>query len=78
MTIKATIQAVAEPTKTGTQLTASGEVIKSNIFLSPAPKIIGIDSKNENRADSILVNPRIIPPPIVAPDRENPGIRAKT
>ncbi len=41
-----------------------------------APKIIGVDNKNENLAAPSLVNPLSNPVVIVIPDRETPGIIA--
>ncbi len=38
--------------------------------------MIGVASRNENRAASSLLNPTSSPPPIVAPERLNPGISA--
>ena len=39
----------------------------------PAPITIGIESKNENLAASLLSNPKRIPPEIVEPDLDMPG-----
>ena len=41
-----------------------------------APKIIGVDNKNENRTAPSLVNPANNPVVIVIPERETPGIIA--
>ena len=45
----------------------SGRVIRA------APKIAGIESRNENRAEASRPRPRAMPPAIVAPEREMPG-----
>src|SRR5678816_4131186 len=42
----------------------------------PAPAIAGIDSRNENRAASLRVNPSSSAMQIVAPDRDTPGTSA--
>ena len=47
-------------------------------FKALAPNIMGIDKKKENSAAINLEVPRIIPPRIVAPDLEVPGIKDKT
>lgn len=44
---------------------------------SVAPKIAGIDSKNENLAASSLLSPTNKAPTIVDPDLEIPGAMAK-
>ena len=44
--------------------------------MMPAAKIIGIDSKKENRAAAFRVNPKAKPAVIVTPEREVPGISA--
>mgnify|MGYP004339963069 FL=1 len=49
---------------------------KSIAVISPAPKIIGIASKNENFAASLGFKPSNVPIVIVMPDREIPGIIA--
>ena len=41
-----------------------------------APKIMGVDNKNENRTAPSLVNPVNNPAVIVIPERETPGIIA--
>ena len=42
-----------------------------------APKIIGVDNKNENLAAPCLVSPFNSPVVIVIPERETPGTIAK-
>jgi len=60
------------------------EVIPDEFEITPgsltmaAPKMIGVDSKNENRADPALVIPMSNPVVIVMPERETPGIMART
>jgi len=41
-----------------------------------APKIIGVDIKNEKRVAASLVNPISNPDVIVIPERDTPGIIA--
>ena len=49
-----------------------------NIFKRLAPNITGIAKKNVNSADTVRDAPSNIPPRIVAPEREVPGINANT
>ncbi len=42
-----------------------------------APKIIGVDSKNENLAAPSLLRPISSPVVIVTPERETPGMIAR-
>lgn len=76
MTIIATIKAIVAPTIIGPQITSSVCPIKSSDFFIPTPKIIGIAKRKEKREASVRDSPRIIPPAIVAPERETPGKRA--
>ena len=48
------------------------------IFNKLAPNITGIPKKNENSAATVLEHPSKIPPRIVAPDLDVPGINANT
>ena len=48
------------------------------IFKPLAPNIVGIPKKNENSAATYRDAPIKIPPKIVAPDLEVPGIKAST
>lgn len=48
------------------------------IFNKLAPNIVGIPKKNENSAEIKRDAPSKIPPKIVAPEREVPGIKAST
>ena len=50
--------------------------LSSRIFFAPDPRIIGKESRKANRAAFSRVRPSSIPPEIVAPDREVPGISA--
>ena len=50
--------------------------IKSFSFNSPAPKIIGIDNKNEKRAAASRVSPVNNAAVMVIPERDVPGINA--
>jgi hypothetical protein len=45
-------------------------------FTMVAPKIIGVDIKNEKRVAASLVNPISNPDVIVIPERDTPGIIA--
>ena len=47
-------------------------------FKSEAPNITGIARKNVNSAETYLDAPKIIPPRIVAPERDVPGTSANT
>ena len=49
-----------------------------NIFSKLAPSITGIARKNVNSVATNLDAPNKIPPTIVAPEREVPGIKAST
>ena len=48
--------------------------IRSLVLSVPAPRIMGIDSKNENLAAASRVKPSISAAVIVIPEREVPGI----
>ena len=48
------------------------------IFNKLAPNITGIPKKNENSAATVLEHPSKIPPRIVAPDLDVPGINDNT
>lgn len=48
------------------------------IFKRLAPNMTGIPRKNENSADTVLEHPIRIPPTMVAPERDVPGIRDNT
>ena len=52
--------------------------IRPGSLTMAAPKMIGVDSRNENRAAPALVNPMNIPVVIVIPEREPPGTMART
>lgn len=47
-------------------------------FNKLAPNIVGIAKKNENSVETKREAPKSIAPRIVAPEREVPGIKAKT
>ena len=61
----------------GSRVAGSGTLDKSTMAANPATSIIGIDIKNENRADNGRSKSRVMPPAIVAPEREIPGNKAK-
>lgn len=48
------------------------------IFSKLAPNIVGIPKKNENSADTKREPPIKMAPRIVAPERDVPGIKART
>ena len=74
-----TIPAVTKPTNnTGKKLERFGREVKSEILITPAPIMTGIESKNENFAASSRFNFLKIPPAIVDPDRDKPGKIANT
>ena len=66
-----------KPTASGVVPTASKAPAESITLKSPAPTTIGMERRNENLAAFSLLKPRSIPPEIVAPERENPGKRAR-
>ena len=49
-----------------------------NAFKKLAPNIVGIPRKKENSEANVLDAPKIIPPKIVEPDLEVPGINEST
>lgn len=49
-----------------------------SIFKQEAPNIIGIAIKNENSAAATRETPESIPPNMVDPERDVPGIKDKT
>jgi len=53
------------------------EMIPGSLTMA-APKMIGVDSKNENLTAPSLVNPINSPVVMVIPERETPGIIAST
>ena len=56
-------------------------LIEFTIFLAsniPADKMTGTEIKKENLIDCSLLSPEISPPVIVMPERDAPGIKAKT
>ncbi len=66
--------AVATPTKNGV---VKSPAVKCLNFKMQAPAMIGIDRKNENRAEDCRSYPSINATEIVVPALENPGITAK-
>ncbi len=55
---------------------AEGSEITPGSLTMAAPKMMGVDSKNENRAVPSLVSPINSPVVIVMPERETPGMIA--
>jgi hypothetical protein len=51
-------------------------VVISLNFNATAPKIMGAEIRNENRAAASRLNLRPMPPAIVTPERDTPGIMA--
>ena len=51
-------------------------IMNFSIFKSDAPSIMGIAIKNENSALALRLTPESIPPIMVEPDLDVPGIRA--
>ena len=61
----------------GTQLILLGKLIRSKNASVAAPKIAGIEIKNDNRVASVRENPISSAAVIVTPLREVPGISAR-
>ena len=81
ITISDTTKETAIPIKSSTS--SKGDAVNpARINLSTlskdAPSITGIARKKENSADAVRDTPVSIPPSIVAPEREVPGISDKT
>ena len=51
-------------------------LVRWRSFSKPAPTIIGVDNRKENRAASSRVSPKKSPLAMVMPERETPGIIA--
>ena len=64
------------PVAIRSQATGSDVSSRSFVFKSAAPKIIGIESKNENFAATRRDKPSQSPAVKVIPEREVPGINA--
>ena len=56
---------------------SSGLDATKGSFTRAAPKMIGVDSRKENRAAPSRVSPRTSPVEMVIPDRETPGMIAR-
>ena len=63
---------LAAPTPPGARRAARS----SYSSLTPAPKTLGSDKRNENRAADSRVIPENSPPVIVVPERDAPGTSA--
>ena len=70
------IQDTDMPTIKSIVMTEGFEIIWGSLSTA-APKIIGVDSKKENRAAPSRVSPIINPVVMVIPERETPGITAR-
>ena len=70
-----TTAAVTAPTITGISISAvTPSAKRSGSSVTHAPRIAGMDIKNENLTASSREKPNILPPVIVEPEREIPGI----
>ena len=69
------IQATSIPIAKFTDITEESEITCGNLTRA-APKIMGVDNKNENLAAPSLVIPPNNPVVIVIPERETPGMIA--
>ncbi len=78
--MNAEIKAATNPTKSvganSAKLNAWDEFVIFNNSYAVAPPITGIAKKKENSVATALGNPKSIPPIMVAPEREVPGINA--
>ena len=54
------------------------DAMNFTIFKRDAPSIMGIAIKNENSAAAARLTPNSIPPMIVEPERDVPGIKEST
>ena len=61
----------------GIQLIVLGKLIRSKNFSVAAPRIAGIEIKNDNRVASVRENPISSAAVMVTPLREVPGISAR-
>jgi len=68
-------QETAIPIVKSTVITDGFEITPGNLTMA-APKMMGVDSKNENLAAPSLVSPISSPVLIVTPERETPGMIA--
>ncbi len=71
------IHETAVPTRKLTVIPDEFEITPGSLTMA-APKMMGVDSKNENRAAPSLVIPMNSPVVIVMPERDTPGIMART
>jgi hypothetical protein len=69
------IQETAIPIIKSTVIAEGSEIRPGNLTMA-APKMIGVDSKNENLAAPSLFKPMSSPVVIVIPERETPGMIA--
>ena len=70
------VQETSMPIAKFTVITDEFEITSGSLTMA-APKIMGVDSKNENLAAPSLVTPISSPVVIVIPERETPGTIAK-
>ncbi len=77
MLTKPAIQETAVPIIKSKLIPDECEITPGNLTMA-APKMMGVDSKNENFAAPALVNPMSSPVVIVIPERETPGTMART
>ena len=75
---KATMNATAQPNSSMVMLCVvaheASSFRRSSKSSSVAPAIVGTARKNENSAERFLVRPCVLPPTIVAIERDTPGI----
>ena len=77
--MNAEMKAVMKPTtmaKLNSPVMATGFFQSFNSSYAVAPPITGIAKKKENSVATVLGKPNNIPPIMVAPEREVPGIKA--
>lgn len=75
---KAKIAEIEKPINKLIKLRTSNEAMLSIIKKTKAPKIVGMLSKNANFDESFKFKPISSAAVIAVPDREAPGINAKT
>jgi hypothetical protein len=71
------MQETSIPIPKFTVITEEFEITPGSLTIA-APKIIGVESKNENLAAPSLFTPMSSPVVIVIPERETPGMIATT
>ena len=77
-TTKAVISPVASTASSVALIAKPSSATYFTHFNSPQPNITGIARKNVNSAAAVLEQPHSMPPMMVDPDRDVPGIIAST